>query len=381
MQSIVREVSAREILDSRGNPTVEVEVHTNQYSGRAAVPSGASTGAHEACELRDGDLKRYQGRGVLKAVKNVNDKIAPHIVGQDCLDQALVDQIMIDADGTSNKSNLGANAILGVSLACARAAANVTDQSLFRYIGGTNARRMPVPYMNVINGGMHASNNLDVQEFMIVPHGASSFSEGLRFGVEIFHALKDLLTVKGLSTAVGDEGGFAPDLESNEQAFDILLESIEAAGLKPGADVSLAVDVAASSFFHDGVYELTGENKSLDSGEMVDFLVRLSEAYPLISIEDGVAENDWEAATLLNSKIGNRVQLVGDDLFATNVERLKKGIASSAGNSILIKLNQIGTLTETLSCIDLAKRNGWKSMVSHRSGETEDVTIADLGTP
>ena len=378
MQSIVREVSAREILDSRGNPTVEVEVHTNQYSGRAAVPSGASTGAHEACELRDGDLKRYQGRGVLKAVKNVNDKIAPHIVGQDCLDQALVDQILIDADGTSNKSNLGANAILGVSLACARAAANVTDQSLFRYIGGTNARRMPVPYMNVINGGMHASNNLDVQEFMIVPHGASSFSEGLRFGVEIFHALKDLLTVKGLSTAVGDEGGFAPDLESNEQAFDILLESIEAAGLKPGADVSLAVDVAASSFFHDGVYELTGENKSLDSGEMVDFLVRLSEAYPLISIEDGVAENDWEAATLLNSKIGNRVQLVGDDLFATNVERLKKGIASSAGNSILIKLNQIGTLTETLSCIDLAKRNGWKSMVSHRSGETEDVTIADL---
>lgn len=377
--SIISNINAREIMDSRGNPTIEVEVATkSHYFGRAAVPSGASTGIYEAHELRDGDQRRYRGKGVAKAVKNVEDKIAPKLIGFDVCDQTGIDQMLIKLDGTENKSHLGANAILGVSLACAKAGAEASGLPLYRYIGGANANRLPVPLMNIINGGMHADNNLDFQEFMIVPHGASSFREGLRYGVEVFHALRSILLAKKLATSVGDEGGFAPDLKSNEEALMVIMQAIESAGFKPGKDISLALDVAASSFFKDEKYHLEGEGKHIGSKEMVVLLARLADAYPIVSIEDGLAETDWDGFTALTAKIGSRVQIVGDDLFVTNPKRLQEGIQRKAANSILIKLNQIGTLTETLECIELAKTHHMTAVVSHRSGETEDTTIADL---
>ena len=375
------EVSALEILDSRGNPTVEVEVGLADGAyGRFAVPSGASTGTHEAHELRDGDKNRYLGRGVQKAVENINQQIAPQIVGFDAFDQQGLDHLLCELDGTPNKSTLGANAILGVSIAVARAAAMSLEQPLYRYIGGVHAHILPVPMMNILNGGKHADNNVDLQEFMIVPIGGKTFAEGLRFGAEVFHHLKKVLAKKGKSTAVGDEGGFAPSLESNEEALKVIMDAIQASGLKPGVDVALALDPAASEFYdvESKMYNLQGENKKLNSVGMVDYYAGLVERYPIISIEDGLAEDDWAGWSKLTEKLGKQIQLVGDDLFVTNTDRLHKGIEMGVANSILIKINQIGTLTETLDCIRMAQRAGMTTVISHRSGETEDTTIADL---
>lgn len=377
--TIINEVRAREILDSRGNPTVEVDVILEDGTvGRAAVPAGASTGTYEAVELRDQDPHRYLGRGVQKAVENVNNTIAPEVVGLDALEQAAIDRLLIALDGQPNKGRLGANAILGVSLAVAKAASKALGISLYRYLGGTNARYLPVPLMNVINGGRHADNNLDVQEFMLVPAGAPSFAEALRWGTEVFHSLKALLREKGLNTAVGDEGGFAPDLGSNEEALGLLVQAVEKAGYQPGKDVFLALDVAASELYREGKYYFAGEGVQRTSGELIDYYARLLEAYPIISIEDGLAEDDWEGWREMTARLGQRVQLVGDDLFVTNTEKLSRGIAAGVANAILIKVNQIGTLTETLEAIEMAKRAGYAAVVSHRSGETEDTTIADL---
>jgi enolase len=376
-------VHAREILDSRGNPTIEVEVVTaSGASGRAAVPSGASTGENEALELRDGDKGRYLGKGVLKAVHNVNNVIAEEIMGMDVTDQIAVDQKMLDLDGTPTKSNLGANAILGVSLACAKAAAAYHGLPLYRYIGGTNARVLPVPMMNIINGGSHSDAPIAFQEFMIRPRGAATFAEGLRMGAEVFHSLKKVLKERGLSTAVGDEGGFAPVLKGTEDALESIIKAVTAAGYKPGSDVTIALDCAASEFFAEGVYNYTkfeGENgKKLTPAQQVDYLAGLVEKYPIDSIEDGMSEHDWEGWKLLTEKLGSKIQIVGDDLFVTNVEYLEKGISMGCANSILIKLNQIGTLTETLNAIEMAHRAGYTTVTSHRSGETEDSTIADV---
>lgn len=373
------DVYAREVLDSRGNPTVEVEVVLESGTfGRAQVPSGASTGQFEAVELRDGDKKRYLGKGVQKAVDNVNDIISDELVGMSVFNQVEIDKKLIEIDGTDNKGKLGANAILGVSLAVARAAANELDMPLYQYIGGVNAKTLPVPMMNILNGGAHADNNVDFQEFMIMPVGAESFKEALRMGVEVYHALKKVLHDKGLGGGVGDEGGFAPNLESNEDALKVIVQAIEDAGYKPGQDIYLAMDVAASEFYNNGTYELKGEGKSYNSKELVDFYEGLLDRYPIISIEDGFDEEDWEGFKLMTERLGDRVQIVGDDLFVTNTERLKKGIQTGTANSILIKLNQIGTLTETLDAIEMAKRAGFTAVISHRSGETSDSTIADL---
>ena len=378
--SEIIEVLGRQILDSRGNPTLEVDVTLESGAmGRAAVPSGASTGSREAVELRDKNPKVYMGKGVSKAVKNVNTKIALEIIGIEVTEQVLIDRLMIEMDGTANKSNLGANAILGVSLAVAQAAANDLDLPLFQYIGGTNAKELPVPMMNVLNGGIHADNNVDIQEFMIVPVGAKSFSAALRMGVEVFHHLKGVLKKGGFNTAVGDEGGFAPDLQSNEQAIEVLIKAVKSAGYKVGKDILIALDVAASELLFNKKYTLSAEgNSKWTSNEMVDFLVRLAGKYPIVSIEDGLAENDWQGWKKLTDKIGDSVQIVGDDLFVTNTKILAKGIQEGVGNSILIKVNQIGTLTETLDAVEMAKRAGYTSVISHRSGETEDTSIADI---
>lgn len=376
------DVYAREILDSRGNPTIEVEVYTESGAfGRALVPSGASTGEHEAVELRDGDKSRYLGKGVLKAVENVNEIIAPAVVGMDVTQQVAIDRLMIELDGTPNKGKLGANAILGVSMAVARAAADYVGLPLYLYLGGFNAKELPTPMMNIINGGSHADNNVDFQEFMIMPVGAPSFREALRWGAEVFHALKKVLSNKGLNTAVGDEGGFAPNLESNEAAILAILEAIEKAGYVPGKDICLAMDVAASEFYDKKTkkYVLDGEGgKVLDSKEMVHFYEGLVAKYPIISIEDGLDENDWDGWAYLSERLGKKVQLVGDDLFVTNTKILKRGIENGIANSILIKVNQIGSLTETFEAIEMAKKAGYTAVVSHRSGETEDSTIADI---
>ncbi|NLZ93425.1 MAG: phosphopyruvate hydratase [Firmicutes bacterium] len=378
MTSIV-DIHAREILDSRGNPTVEVDVYlAGGAFGRAAVPSGASTGAFEAVELRDGEQKRYLGKGVLQAVHNVNKIIAPALLEMDALDQALIDKTLINLDNTANKGKLGANAILGVSMAVAKAAAFAVGLPLYRYLGGANAKLLPVPMMNILNGGKHADNNVDIQEFMIMPVGAPTFSEALRMGTEIFHSLKKVLQQDGLNTAVGDEGGFAPNLPSNEAALEKIVSAIEKAGYKPGEDVVLALDVAATEMYQEGLYHLAGEGLKKTAAEMVAYYEKLTSAYPIISIEDGLAEEDWEGWKLLTQKLGQNVQLVGDDLFVTNMERLQRGINSATGNAILIKLNQIGTVTETLDCIQLAQKHGYNAVISHRSGETDDVTIADL---
>ncbi|MFP4286411.1 MAG: phosphopyruvate hydratase [Candidatus Izemoplasmataceae bacterium] len=378
----ISDIYAREVLDSRGNPTIEVEVYTESGAfGRALVPSGASTGEHEAIELRDGDKSRYLGKGVLKAVDNVNDVIAPALIGMDVTQQVLIDQTMLELDGTKNKGNLGANAILGVSMAVARAAAEYVGLPLYLYLGGFNAKELPTPMMNIINGGSHADNNVDFQEFMIMPVGAKTFKEALRTGAEVFHALKKVLSKKGYNTAVGDEGGFAPDLKSNEEALEVIIESIKNAGYKPGEDVLLAMDVASSEFYNKdkGVYVLAGEGgKELTAAQLVDFYADLVDKYPIVSIEDGLDENDWDGWKVLTEKLGKKVQLVGDDLFVTNTERLSKGIDEGIGNSILIKVNQIGTLTETFEAIEMAKRAGYTAVISHRSGETEDSTIADI---
>jgi enolase len=377
--TIISEVIAREILDSRGNPTVEVDVYLEDGTlGRAAVPSGASTGAYEAVELRDNEAERFLGKGVLNAVDNVNSVIAPEIEGLSCLDQVGIDQIMIDLDGTPNKAKLGANAILGVSLAVAKAAANYLELPLYQYIGGVNAKELPVPMMNILNGGKHADNNLDIQEFMIVPAGAPSFTEALRMGTEVYHHLKSVLKKKGLNTAVGDEGGFAPSLGSNEEALEVIVEAIQQAGYQPGEDIYLALDVAATELFKDGQYVFAGVGITRTSAEMVDFYEDLVNRFPIISIEDGLAEDDWDGWKLMTERLGNRIQIVGDDLFVTNRERLKQGIERGVGNSVLIKVNQIGTLTETLDTIEMAKRAGYTTVISHRSGETEDSTIADI---
>lgn len=372
-------IEAREILDSRGNPTVEVDVYLASGAfGRAAVPSGASTGKFEAVELRDGDKQRYQGKGVLKAVENVFNIIAPELQGKDALDQNNIDQLLIDLDGTPNKKNLGANAILGVSMAVAKAAAEALGVPLYRYLGGVNTSILPVPMFNILNGGQHADNNMDIQEFMVLPTGAPSFREALRMGTEVYHHLKTALNKEGLSTSVGDEGGFAPNLSSNEAALEVILKAIESAGYKPGHDFHLALDVAASEIYREGTYHLEGEGLEKTSEEMVDYYLYLLKHYPIISIEDGLDEEDWEGWKLLTDRAGNQLQIVGDDLFVTNPEKLSRGISRRVGNSILIKLNQIGTVTETLDTIDLAKRNGYTWVISHRSGETEDDTIADL---
>jgi enolase len=376
-------IHAREILDSRGNPTIEVEVITSSgASGRAAVPSGASTGANEALELRDGDKARYLGKGVLKAVHNVNNVIAEEVMGMDATNQIAIDQKMIDLDGTPTKNSLGANAILGVSLACAKAAAAYHGLPLYRYIGGTNARVLPVPMMNIINGGSHSDAPIAFQEFMIRPKGATSFAEGLRMGAEVFHSLKKVLKDRGLSTAVGDEGGFAPALKGTEDALESIIKAISAAGYKPGSDVTIALDCAASEFFDEGIYNYAkfegDKGKKLTVAQQVDYLAELCEKFPIDSIEDGMSENDWEGWQLLTGKLGSKIQIVGDDLFVTNVEYLEKGISMGCANSILIKLNQIGTLTETLNCIEMAHRAGYTTVTSHRSGETEDSTIADV---
>jgi enolase len=379
MSEIV-DVYAREILDSRGNPTLEVEVFLESGAfGRAAVPSGASTGEREAMELRDGDKSRYLGKGVLQAVDNVNNIIAEEVIGMEADDQVGIDTKMIELDGTEYKTKLGANAILGVSLAVAKAAAEEAGQPLYKYIGGVNARELPLPMMNIINGGAHADNNVDIQEFMIMPAGASCFKEALRMGAEIFHALKGVLKSKGYNTAVGDEGGFAPNLKSNEEALEVIMEAIVKAGYKPGEDVLLALDVASSELFKDGKYTLENETQKVKTPvEMVDFYENLVNKYPIISIEDGMAENDWDGWKLLTDRLGKRIQIVGDDLFVTNPKILKEGIQKGIANSILIKLNQIGTLTETLEAIEMAKRAGYTTVISHRSGETEDTTLADL---
>ncbi len=378
--SAILDIVAREILDSRGNPTVEVDVTLESgFGGRAAVPSGASTGEHEAVELRDGDQDRYLGKGVQKAIANVNERIAPELIGMDALDQMGIDQILIDLDGTPNKSALGANAILGVSLACAKAAAAYLSLPLYRYLGGVYAHQLPVPMMNILNGGKHADNNVDLQEFMVVPVGAPSFREALRMGTEIFHRLKAILKSKEYNTAVGDEGGFAPNLRSNEEALVVIMDAIKQAGYTPGDEVAIALDAAASEFYHGGTYILQAEKKQeRTASEMVAFYEDLVGRYPIISIEDGLAEDDWEGWRELTAQLGGRVQIVGDDLFVTNRERLARGIKEGAANSILIKLNQIGTLTETLSAIEMAKKAGYTAVISHRSGETEDTTIADV---
>jgi enolase len=376
----ILKVHGREILDSRGNPTVEVEVElASGVKGRAAVPSGASTGAHEAVELRDGDKSRYLGKGVQKAVHNVNEIIAGELVGMDALEQVSVDQTLLALDGSPNKGRLGANAILGASLAVAKAAASALDVPLYRYIGGVAARTLPVPMMNIINGGAHADNNVDMQEFMVFPAGASSFAESLRMGAEVFHNLKAVLKAKGYNTAVGDEGGFAPNLKSNEEAITVILEAIQKAGYKPGEDVFLCMDVASTEFFRNGQYVLEGEGgKTFTSEQLIDLWDSWTRQYPIVSIEDGVAEDDWDGWKQLTSRLGGRVQLVGDDFFVTNTERLSRGIAEGAANSILVKVNQIGSLTETIEAVAMAHRAGYTSVMSHRSGETEDVTIADL---
>ncbi|MGD0584760.1 MAG: phosphopyruvate hydratase [Oryzomonas sp.] len=379
MSEIV-DVYAREILDSRGNPTLEVEVFLESGAfGRAAVPSGASTGEREALELRDGDKARYQGKGVLKAVDNVNSQIADEIIGMEADDQVGIDMKMIELDGTEYKSNLGANAILGVSLAVAKAAAEEAGQPLYKYIGGAGARELPVPMMNIINGGAHADNNVDIQEFMIMPAGAKNFAEALRMGAEVFHALKSVLKGKGYNTAVGDEGGFAPNLKSNEEALEVIMEAIVKAGYKPGEDVVLALDVASSELFKDGVYTLENEaDAKKSSDQLIDFYENLVNKYPIVSIEDGMAENDWDGWKKLTDRLGKRIQIVGDDLFVTNPKIIREGIQKGIANSVLIKLNQIGTLTETLEAIEMAKRAGYTTVISHRSGETEDTTLADL---
>lgn len=377
----ISDVFARELLDSRGNPTVEVEVILEDGSmGRAIVPSGASTGAFEAVELRDGDKSRYLGKGVEKAVENVNEHIAPELIGMDATDQIGIDKLMIELDGTPNKAKFGANAILGVSLAVAKAAAESMGLQLFQYIGGTNAKTLPVPMMNILNGGSHADNNVDIQEFMVMPVGAKTFKEALRMGAEIYHALKGVLKSKGLATGVGDEGGFAPNLASNEDALKVIIEAIEAAGYKPGEEIRLAVDVAATEIYNKetGKYVLAGEGIEMTSAEFVDYYAGLVEKYPIISIEDGLDEEDWDGWKLMTEKLGDKIQIVGDDLFVTNVERLERGIDSDTANSILIKLNQIGSLTETLDAIEMAKRAGYTTVISHRSGETSDSTIADV---
>ncbi len=377
--TIIADVYAREILDSRGNPTVEADVILEDGTlGRAAVPSGASTGAHEAVELRDGDKGRYLGKGVLNAVTNINTIIGPAIIGMDPAEQAAIDQLMIDLDGTPNKSRLGANAILAVSLAVAKAAAEDCGLPLYRYLGGTNGKQLPVPMMNILNGGAHADNNVDVQEFMVMPTGAASFSEGLKMGAEIFHALKQVLKEKGYTTSVGDEGGFAPNLSSNEEALQSIVEAIRKAGYTPGQDCHLAMDVAATELFQEGKYVLAGEGKTLTAAEIIELYQDWAERYPIVSIEDGLSEDDWEGWQLMTEKLGHKLQLVGDDLFVTNTQRLATGIEKGIANSILVKVNQIGSLTETLDAIAMAKEAGYTAIISHRSGETEDVTIADI---
>jgi enolase len=378
MSQIAR-VHARQILDSRGQPTVEVEVSLSSGAvGRAAVPSGASTGAHEALEMRDGDASAYGGRGVLKAVANVEDELSGLLVGRDAADQAVIDRTMIELDGTPNKARLGANAILGCSLAVASAAASDAGLPLYRYIGGARANRLPVPLMNILNGGAHADNSVDMQEFMVAPVGARTFADAVRIGAEVYAALKSVLRSRGLATGVGDEGGFAPDLESNEAALAVIMEAISAAGYEPGGEVALALDPATTELYRDGAYHLDGEGRTLDAAGMVDYWADLVSRYPIVSIEDGMAEEDWDGWVMLTERLGEHVQLVGDDLFVTNSARLRRGIELGAGNALLVKLNQIGTLSETLAAMDLASRSGYASMVSHRSGETEDTFIADL---
>lgn len=377
--AMITEVYAREILDSRGNPTIEVEVCLEDGSvGRAAVPSGASTGAHEAVELRDDDKNRYLGKGVTKAVDNVNDVIAEALIGLEATRQVEIDEMLIRLDGTPNKGKLGANAILGVSMAVAKAAAASVGLPLYLYLGGVYAQELPVPMMNILNGGQHADNNVDIQEFMIMPVGAASFSEALRMNAEIYHGLKALLNAKGLGTGLGDEGGFAPNLKSNEEAIEVILEAVKKAGYKPGEDIMIALDVAASEFYKDGKYQMEGEGLVKTSNQMVDYLAALCEKYPIVSIEDGLAEDDWKGWKALTKKLGTKVQLVGDDLFVTNEERLLEGIKNDIANAILIKVNQIGTLTETFNAIETAKRAGYTCIISHRSGETEDTTLADI---
>ena len=379
MSFVIEEVFAREIMDSRGNPTVEVDVYLEDGTlGRASVPSGASTGAHEAAELRDGDNTRYGGKGVLQAVENVNDKIGPEIIEMDVTNQRAIDLRMIDLDGTENKSELGANAILGVSLAVAKAAATALEIPLYQYIGGSNAHQLPVPMMNILNGGKHADSNVDLQEFMVLPVGAETFSDARRMGAEVFHALRKVLKGRGLSTGYGDEGGFAPNLESNEVALQIIIEAIEQAGYHPGEDIYLGLDCAATELYENGKYNFAGEKKILSGEEIVEMYARWVDKYPILSIEDGCSEDDWDTWKLLTDKLGSHVQLVGDDLFVTNTTRLARGIATRTANSILVKVNQIGTLTETLDAIEMAKRAGYTAVVSHRSGETEDATIADI---
>ncbi len=374
--AMIEALGAREILDSRGNPTVEVEVLLEDgTAARAAVPSGASTGAFEAVELRDGG-KRYLGKGVEQAIKNVNEVIAPEVVGLDAQDQRLVDQTMIDLDGTNNKAKLGANAILGVSLAVAKASAEHADLSLFKYVGGNNAHVLPVPMMNILNGGAHADTNVDIQEFMVAPIGADSFKESLRWGAEIYHSLKSVLKKRGLATSIGDEGGFAPNLDSNRAALDLILEAVEGAGFKPGKEIALAMDVAATEFHKDGKYSFEG--KQISAAEMIAYYSSLVDSYPIVSIEDPLDEDDWDGWAAITAQLGSKIQLVGDDLFVTNPERLAKGIAANTANALLVKVNQIGSLTETLDAVEMAHRAGYRSMMSHRSGETEDVTIADL---
>jgi enolase len=379
MSTIIEDVVAREILDSRGNPTVEVDVYLEDgIVGRFSVPSGASTGAHEALELRDGDRSRYGGKGVLKAVENVNETIRPELLEMDATDQLAIDEALIELDGTPTKSKLGANAILGVSLAVAKAAALALDLPLYRYLGGVGARTLPVPMLNILNGGRHAENSTDLQEFMVMPVGADTFTEALQMGAQVFHALKTELHDRKLTTTVGDEGGFAPSLPSNKDALEVIVTAIERAGYKPGEEVLLAIDAAATEFYEGGKYTLAREGRTLTSAEMVDLYSRWVDQYPIISLEDGLAEDDWEGWRLLTERLGDRLQLVGDDLFVTNSERLARGIEQGIGNSILVKVNQIGTLTETLAAMELAKRSRYTAVVSHRSGETEDTTIADI---
>ncbi|WP_439555319.1 phosphopyruvate hydratase [Dyadobacter sp.] len=378
--STIQSVHARQILDSRGNPTIEVDIRTeNGYLGRAAVPSGASTGKHEAVELRDDDKSVYVGKGVLKAVENVNDIIFPELIGCSVFEQNLIDKIMLELDGTPNKGKLGANAILGVSLAAAKAAAQEANLPLYRYVGGTNANTLPVPMMNILNGGSHADNSIDFQEFMIMPAKADTFSQALRMGVEVFHTLKTVLKSKGYSTNVGDEGGFAPNIKSNEEAIEIVIQAIEKAGYKPGEEIFIAMDAAVSEFYEDGLYHFKkSDGRKLSSAEMADYWTQWVAKYPIISIEDGMDEDDWAGWKTLTESVGSKCQLVGDDLFVTNVTRLQQGIESQIANAVLVKVNQIGSLTETIDTVNLAKRNSYKSIMSHRSGETEDATIADL---
>lgn len=375
----ITSIRAREVLDSRGNPTVEVDVQTETGAfGRAMVPSGASTGQHEAVELRDNDKKRYLGKGVRNAVDNVNEKIFPELLGMEVCEQRQIDSLMLELDGTPNKANLGANAILGVSMAAMRAAAHELDMPLYRYIGGTNTKTLPVPFMNILNGGKHADTRIDVQEYMIVPAGAPSFSEALRYGAEVFHTLKKILSEAGHVTSVGDEGGFAPNLKNNREPLEYIVKAIEKAGYKPGEDIYIALDPAASEFFHNGKYVLKAEEKELDSEKMVEYWEGLAKDFPIISLEDGLAEDDWDGWEYLTKRLGDRIQIIGDDLFVTNVERLQMGIDRTIANSILIKVNQIGTMTETLDTIELAKTHNYTNVLSHRSGETEDSLIADL---